>query len=70
MTVCCDICDYILERLSDEDEVVIGEDEVKVEGRENCLEAKEEEVKDEKDVEVRDIESVSVIFGYNNVELL
>ena len=42
--------------------MAIGEDKVKVEGRENCLEAKE--VKEEKDVEVKDIESVSVIFVY------
>ena len=55
------MCVVILGPFSDEEEV--GEMEVKVEGREKCFEGKkeEEEVKDEKDLEVKDIESVSEV---------
>ena len=41
------------------DEEKVGEVDMKVEGREKCFEGKEEEeVKDVKDMEVKDIESV------------
>ena len=51
-------CVVILGRFSDEEEV--GEVKVNVEERENCSEGKEEEeVKDEKDLEVKGTESVS-----------